>query len=205
MMQSGERSRRQDRATQTRLALIDAALNLFSTNGYDQTTTDQIADGAGVSPRTFFRYFPTKESVLFFGEYDFVRAFSGVYLAQPDSMSELDAMANAFITLAPGLSRLRTRITLYREAVASSVRLIGKERKNHDASAKTVADAIASRRQIDGPDEECMLVASVGMLVVERSIDRWIRSPASTAPEDVVRSEFTSLRILLGVGGVTAP
>lgn len=196
-MQSGDRSRRQDRATQTRLALVDAALNLFSTNGFDQTTTDQIAKGAGVSPRTFFRYFPTKESVLFLGEYDFVRAFSGVYLAQPESMSELDAMAQAFITLAPGLSRQRGRITLYREAVSSSVKLIGQERKNHDTSARTVTDAIAERRKIAVADERCILLASVGMLVVERSIDRWIRSPGSL-PEDVMRSEFETLHGLIG-------
>ncbi|MCK0516684.1 TetR family transcriptional regulator [Williamsia sp. DF01-3] len=187
------------------MALVDVALNLFSTNGFDQTTTDQIAEGAGVSPRTFFRYFPTKESVLFFGEYDFVRAFSGVYLAQPDAVSELDAMTNAFVTLAPGLARMRKRITLYREAVASSVKLIGQERKNHDASARTVAEAIALRRQIREPDEECLLLGSVGMLVVERSIDRWIRMPAGTPPEDVVRTEFASLRELMGIRRVSSP
>ena len=106
-MARGERSPRGEHADRTRNALLEAALNLFSANGYDETTTDQIAESAGVSPRTFFRYFPTKESVLFFGEYDFIDAVSGVYLAQPEELSDFEAMANSFALLAPGLKRIR--------------------------------------------------------------------------------------------------
>ena len=104
-MARGERSPRGEHADRTRNALLEVALNLFSANGYDETTTDQIAESAGVSPRTFFRYFPTKESVLFFGEYDFIDAVSGVYLAQPEELSDFEAMANSFALLAPGLKR----------------------------------------------------------------------------------------------------
>jgi AcrR family transcriptional regulator len=49
----------------TRDALVEAALELFATQGYDQTTVEQIAAAAGVSPRTFFRHFPTKQDVFF--------------------------------------------------------------------------------------------------------------------------------------------
>ena len=87
-MARGDRSPRNEHADRNRNALLEAALNLFSANGYDETTTDEIAESAGLSPRTFFRYFPTKESVLFFGEYDFIDAVSGVYLAQPEEMSD---------------------------------------------------------------------------------------------------------------------
>lgn len=106
-MARGDRSPRDAHADRVRNALLNAALNLFSTNGYDETTTDQIAESVGVSPRTFFRYFPTKESVLFFGEYDFIDAVSGVYLAQPEKASDFEALANSFALLAPGLKRIR--------------------------------------------------------------------------------------------------
>jgi AcrR family transcriptional regulator len=49
----------------TRDALVDSALELFSSHGYDETTVEQIAANAGVSPRTFFRHFPTKQDVFF--------------------------------------------------------------------------------------------------------------------------------------------
>lgn len=50
---------------QRRLALHQAAVELFEVDGYNATTVAHIAAKAGVSPRTFFSYFPTKEAALF--------------------------------------------------------------------------------------------------------------------------------------------
>ncbi|GFG84067.1 TetR family transcriptional regulator [Mycolicibacter algericus] len=195
-MVRGDRSPRDEHADRTRNALLEAALNLFSANGYDDTTTDQIAECAGVSPRTFFRYFPTKESVLFFGEYDFIDAVSGVYLAQPDSLSDLEAMASSFALLAPGLKRIRKRIAQYHEAVASSLVLLGRERRNHEANTETVAKAIAERRQLPTPDDECRLLASIGMLLVVRALNRWLATPGRGL-DDLIRQEFAALPAVL--------
>lgn len=195
-MARGDRSPRSEHADRTRNALLDAALNLFSANGYDDTTTDEIAAAAGVSPRTYFRYFPTKESVLFFGEYDFIDAVSGVYLAQPDEVSDFEAMANSFALLAPGLKRIRKRISQYHEAVASSLVLLGRERKNHEANAETVAKVIAQRRHLAAPDDECRLLASIGMLLVERALNQWL-STSGRALDDIIRQEFAALPAVL--------
>jgi len=195
-MARGDRSPRGEHADRVRNALLEAALDLFSANGYDETSTDQIAESAGVSPRTFFRYFPTKESVLFFGEYDFIDAVSGVYLAQPEELSDFEAMANSFALLAPGLKRIRKRIAQYHEAVASSLVLLGRERKNHAANAETVAKVIAERRRLPSPDSECQLLASIGMLLVERALNQWLEAPGR-ALDDLIRQEFAALPAVL--------
>jgi AcrR family transcriptional regulator len=57
----GLRERKKQR---TRAMLVDAAVTLCIERGYDNTTVEQIAAAAEVSPRTFSRYFPTKDSVM---------------------------------------------------------------------------------------------------------------------------------------------
>lgn len=57
--------RRARNRARTRRALIDAAIDRFAAEGFDAVRVEHIADAAGVSPRTFFRYFPTKEDVVF--------------------------------------------------------------------------------------------------------------------------------------------
>jgi AcrR family transcriptional regulator len=47
-----------------RAAIFDAAIDLFTANGFDETTVDEIAQAAGVSRRSFFRYFESKDDVL---------------------------------------------------------------------------------------------------------------------------------------------
>ena len=55
---------RERKRTKTRLMIQAEAFRLFAEKGYENTTVDDIAFAAAISPRTFFRYFPTKEDVV---------------------------------------------------------------------------------------------------------------------------------------------
>lgn len=61
---------RERKKAKTRHAIQEAAYRLIREQGYENTTVDQIAAAAEISPATFFRYFPTKEDALLQDEYD---------------------------------------------------------------------------------------------------------------------------------------
>ena len=71
--QSEERLRvglRERKKVKTRAAIQHEALRLFRLQGYHETTTEQIAEAAEVSPSTLFRYFPSKEDLVVTDDYD---------------------------------------------------------------------------------------------------------------------------------------
>jgi AcrR family transcriptional regulator len=83
-----------ERKRRSTLASIQSeALRLFRAKGYAETTVVEIAAAAGVSERTFFRYFPTKEDVVLLDELDsgFVASLRG----QPNELTPFAAMARA--------------------------------------------------------------------------------------------------------------
>src|SRR5579884_1280149 len=56
---------RERKLAETRQAITAVAMRLFAAKGFDATSVDEIAEVARVAPRTFYRYFPTKEDVVF--------------------------------------------------------------------------------------------------------------------------------------------
>ena len=84
---------RERKKARTKTAIQEQALRLFREQGYDATTVEQIAEAAEISPSTFFRYFPTKEDVVVWDDYDpmLIEAFH----AQPAGLSPIQALRGA--------------------------------------------------------------------------------------------------------------
>src|SRR3954453_8798090 len=91
--------RRDRKKSRTRQELVDAATKLFATRGFDETTTEDIAEAADVSQRTFFRHFPSKEAVLYGDEEAIEAAFRDAIVARPHSEGPVHAVAAAMGTL----------------------------------------------------------------------------------------------------------
>jgi AcrR family transcriptional regulator len=60
-------SHREQKRDRTKAAILDAAIDLFESRGYDETTIADIAAAAGIAPRTFFSYFASKDELVFDG------------------------------------------------------------------------------------------------------------------------------------------
>ncbi|QDZ14801.1 acyl-CoA-like ligand-binding transcription factor [Humibacter ginsenosidimutans] len=93
---------RERKKARTRASIQSHALRLFTEQGYDATTIDQIIDAAEVSESTFFRYFPTKESVVLFDDFD--PAIIAAFEAQPPGTGPVAAMRAALREAMSGLT-----------------------------------------------------------------------------------------------------
>ncbi|HJN74893.1 MAG TPA: TetR family transcriptional regulator [Myxococcota bacterium] len=81
---------RANKKVQTRDALVNAATTLFTARGYDAVTVEDVAAGGGVSRRTLFRYFPTKDSLVFHRQDQDLAAFRAA-LARGEGMPTVRA------------------------------------------------------------------------------------------------------------------
>ncbi|HEY6532483.1 MAG TPA: TetR family transcriptional regulator [Acidimicrobiales bacterium] len=186
-------SRRDEHKRRTRAALRDAALDLFSRRGFDATTTEEIAERAGVAVRTFFRYFPTKESVLYIGESEWIHSVVTELASMPSSVGDLEAVRAAILRTTGPLSHARGPLLQYSRAVASSPTLRGREQDYHRANAHLLAEAIATRRGVEAPDRRSTMIARISLFTYRRALDLWLGGPDTDELPDVIDREFELL------------
>ncbi|MCC5574292.1 TetR family transcriptional regulator [Microtetraspora sp. AC03309] len=108
-------SLRERKKAKTRRAIQEHALRMFTEQGYEATTVEQIAEAAEVSPSTLFRYFPTKEDLIVQDDYDPI--LLAEMRAQPPELPPLTAIRRAlhtaFAQIPPeGLDGVRVRMSL---------------------------------------------------------------------------------------------
>src|SRR5262249_6137327 len=87
--------------------LVKAAMELFQERGYGRTTVEEIAARAGLTERTFFRYFTDKREVLFSGSKDIEQTVVDLIANAPGQGSPFDVVAEAFTAAGAKLQALR--------------------------------------------------------------------------------------------------
>jgi AcrR family transcriptional regulator len=95
-----EATLRERKKIATRRALRMHAVELFARKGFSKVTVEDIAAAAGVSPRTFFNYFPSKEAVLFGSDLHSAEDIRRQIVVQPPSLSPLEALITVFASQA---------------------------------------------------------------------------------------------------------
>jgi AcrR family transcriptional regulator len=92
----GLRERKKQR---TRATLLDAAVELCDRQGFERTTVDQIAAIAEVSPRTFSRYFATKDAIAFALIDDAIDLAAAELARQPRELNHFEALRRSYVTM----------------------------------------------------------------------------------------------------------
>jgi mycofactocin system transcriptional regulator len=155
-------------------ALELIAMMLFTQQGFDHTTVEEIAAEAGVSRRTFFRYFDSKAAVLwheFDGEVDALRAaFAEVGADVPTMTAIRQVVVGANRYREQDVAELRTRMNL----IGSVPALQASAAPHYDAWERAVSD-FAARRLGQPPDSLYPLAIGRSTLAASRAaFERWL-------------------------------
>lgn len=173
--------------------LEQAALELYRERGFDQTTVTEIAERAGLTERTFFRYFADKREVLFWGQDRLCELYVNTIEAAPEAAAPLDAVAAALEAAAP-VFRERHALARQRQIVIDATPgLQERELLKRAALASAMADALR-RRGV--PDPAASLAAEVGVIAFKTAFARWVSAPDEHDLAQLIRESLDQLRII---------
>ncbi|EOD58392.1 TetR family transcriptional regulator [Amycolatopsis vancoresmycina] len=171
--------------------LQKAALELFATRGFEQTTAAEIAEAVGLTERTFFRHFSDKREALFHGQELLVRTFLDGVAAAPPSASPLEVVASALRSASAFFPDDRRPHSRLRQSVIDrNPALQERERHKLTTLATTVADALRDR----GVAElAATLAAESGVTVFGISFIRWLREDEERSLGEISDEVFGEL------------
>jgi AcrR family transcriptional regulator len=152
--------------------LMRAALELYAERGFDQTTVADIAERAGVTERTFFRYFADKREALFDGAGALEEAVVDGIASAPAAVAPLHVVVEAFAAAASLLEERRDFARLRAAVVAGTPALLERELLKLAGLGAAAAEALR-RRGVADP--AAGLAAETGVTVFRMGFDSWIR------------------------------
>ena len=172
--------------------LVAAALRLFSEQGYDTTTVAEIAEQAGLTKSTFFRYFPDKREVLAAGQETLSRLFTEGISAAPADASPLAAVAAGLERAAGAMTPFNRELGPRVHAViATSAELQERDALKQVGMAAAMADALRSRGV---PDLVAILAAELGVLAFKEGFAAWVATNNQQEPGELVLAALDRLR-----------
>jgi len=133
---------RERKKDQTRDALARSAIALFQAKGYEATTVAEIARAANVSRRTFFRYFPTKDALLFVDNSDHLERFREILDTREPSDGTGDPVRRACLDQASEYVRDRDHLLARARIIESSPNLCKQERQQDLLWERAITDAL---------------------------------------------------------------
>jgi TetR/AcrR family transcriptional regulator, regulator of mycofactocin system len=173
-------------------ALELIALRLFAERGFEDTTVDQIAAGAGVSRRTFFRYFESKAEVLW-SEFDReVAALRQELAALPKRLPVMDAVRTAVLAVnhygPDDVPELRLRMSL----INATPELAATAAVHYDAWEQVIIDFVATRSRRPADSLYPLAVGRATLAACRAAYECW----AARADADLVSYLDAALRAL---------
>jgi AcrR family transcriptional regulator len=181
---------RERKRRETSGRIIEKGLKLFVKNGYEATTLDAIAAAAGISRRTFFYYFKSKEDVLLAAhDSGFREALRPAMLEESPDKAPLDAVQRCLVKLA---SRYETKESVVFDGLMDSTEALRARKEAVFVETEQILFE-AMCELWPGRRDGLRLVAMVAMGTLRLALDKWKQSDAAHPLAYYVRQSFTLL------------
>jgi|SRR5580693_1238741 AcrR family transcriptional regulator len=180
-----------------RVRLQDAALALYGERGYEETTVAEIAERAGLTKRTFFRYFTDKREVLFWGSGLLEQQMVAAIEAAPASASALGMIGVALDAAAIRFEEVREFAGRRHRIIASSRELRERELIKSESLAGAMAGALRAR---GFGDTAAILAARAGATIMHVTFGQWVDDPDQTPFQQIARDNLAQLREIASAG-----
>jgi AcrR family transcriptional regulator len=171
--------------------LEHAAMQLYVERGYEQTTVAEIAKQAGLTERTFFRYFADKREVLFWGAGALQELLVNTVDAAPASDSPIDAIAAALEAAGVILQERREGALQRQSVIDANSELQERELIKLSLLASALADALRKR---GAKDPAASLTAEAGIVVFKVAFERWINGTGEQDLAHLIRDSLSELK-----------
>jgi AcrR family transcriptional regulator len=183
---------RERKRTKTRLMIQAEAMRLFAEKGYENTTVDDIAFAAAISPRTFFRYFPTKEDVVIWDEYDPIA--EDLVDARPADEPIAETLRAIVHQALGGLYRRDPEELLMRVRLLMTVpELRGRLRDEQRSGERDLAALVAERRGLRDDEFGVQVVMSAFGSAVNVALEAWVKDDGKSDPLELLDRALDSL------------
>ena len=173
--------------------LRQAAMELYLERGFEQTTVAEIAARAGLTARTFFRYFADKREVLFAGSAELEEHLVRAVEQAPTEASPIDAVGVALDVAGAALGGRRDYSRQRQSVIAANAELRERELIKLASLSTALAGALRRRGVEDVP---ASLAAEAGVGVFRVAFERWVGEAGERELAVVMRESLEQLRAL---------
>lgn len=173
---------------------MEVAAELFMAHGYAATTIDDIAQRAGVSPRTFFRHFPDKEEVLFADDDRLLPVITTSITAEREPVRAQDLMTEVLGGLADVMEPARERLRQRQQVIDDDVALTGRELAKQARWQLAIAEALVTRGFTAHASD---LLAAVGFTLFRGALHQWLAEEGGPTLRDRTSASLPEVRVVL--------
>lgn len=180
--------RRERKKIQTRQALAAAGLRLFAERGFDVTTVEDITEAVDVSPRTFFRYFDSKEEVVLPEKSEILGRLRQALAERPPDEPPGAMVREALLAFSSAFTQDELEIVLLRARLLATERsVLARSLERQTVWEDVIAQAIAARLRVDPKTHlRTRVMATTAVAAVRAAFFVWVSGRLSRDFRDLV-------------------